>query len=945
MLGTSHRPRRGLGWLVALALIVAPGLPAAAAPGHQVIVSADPADWTPHVRGGQVNAIAVVGNKVIVGGTFTEVRRSTQSTFLPRNAIFAFDRLTGAIDTSFVPVLDGAVEALAVAPDEQSVFVAGSFNTVNGTSRRKVARVNVANGQLVTSFSANASSKVLDLAVLGNRLFMAGAFDTVKGQPFQGLAAVDVASGTPDPGVSFTFTNPWKGTARVLKIDITPDGSRLVAIGNFRLVSGTDRQQIVMFDLTSSPVTIANWHTSQFPQVNAATSASWCASSFDTYLRDVAFSPDGSFFVVGATGAYRAMRLCDTATRWETSATGSNLTPTWVDWSGGDTTTAVTITEKAVYVGGHQRFWNNPYRGDNAGPGAVSREGIAALDPMNGLPFTWNPVRNPRGVGVFALLATPDGLWVGSDTDDIGGEFHGKLALMPIDGGTQVPQIEAVGLPNDLYDLEVGGAMVRRSYDGTTFDARQTVATGVDWGSARGAFVLNDQLYYGWSDGRLYRRSFDGNSVGPQTAVDLHGLETQPPSNFLIPGTTTRIPAFTTHLASASGMFYDQGRLYYTVRNEPRLYYRYFTPESEIVGADLFVASTSGVSWAQVSGMTLVGGQLYFGSTNGNLSRIAFAGGQVGGSATVVGGPAIDGYNWNVRDLFLFGETTGGPDITPPTQPGEPSGVATSSSTIDLTWAASSDDQSSEITYRVYRDGGPSPVGTVVSSSTTTVSLTDTGLAAGSTHTYRVDARDQALNTSQLSPASDPITTFSGGGAIFSDAFASGNFAAWTTATNLSIDNSTGGVAPPSARGTPSSQAAFARRDLGGTFSSVCLSEAVNLTQSGDAVSLMRLRTASGGPITRVFVTGPGVLTLRSDFAGTQQSSGTALPAGWNTVELCGAVGTAGSWTLYLNGTPILEDWVADSGTTPVGRIEIGDTTAKTWSGNFDDVVLDSTPG
>jgi hypothetical protein len=107
----------------------------------------------------------------------------------------------------------------------------------------------------------------------------------------------------------------------------------------------------------------------------------------------------------------------------------------------------------------------------------------------------------------------------------------------------------------------------------------------------------------------------------------------------------------------------------------------------------------------------------------------------------------------------------------------------------------------------------------------------------------------------------------------------------------------------------------------------------------------MRLRTAAGGPITRVFVTGPGVLTLRSDFAGTQQSSGTALPPGWNTVELCGTVGTAGSWTLYLNGTPVLEDWVADTGTTPVGRIEVGDTTAKTWSGNFDDVVLDSTPG
>jgi hypothetical protein len=843
-----------------------------------------------------------------------------------------------------VPVLDGDVEALAVAPDGQSVFIGGSFNHVNGTTRRKVALVNVANGQLVTSFSANAGAKVLDLAVLGNRLFMAGVFDTVKGQPFQALAAVDVATGTPDPGVNFTFSNPWKGPARVLKIDLAPDGSRLVAIGNFRVVSGLDRQQIVMFDLTSSPVVISNWQTNQFPQVQA-TGASWCSASFDTYMRDVAFSPDGSFFVVGTTGAFRGGRMCDTASRWETSSAGIDLMPTWVDWSGGDTTTAVVVTERAVYVGGHQRWWNNPYRGDSAGPGAVPRDGIAALDPANGLPFTWNPIRDPRGVGVFALLATPDGLWVGSDTDNIGSEFHGKLAFMPVDGGTIVPQIETVGLPNDLVDLETGGAMVRRPYDGTTFGPRQTVSTGINWGSARGAFVLNDALYYGWSDGRLYRRSFDGTSVGPQVAIDLHGLEVQPPTGFFIPGTTTRVPALTTHIAGASGMFYDQGRLYYTVRNEPRLYYRSFTLESEIVGANLYVASTSGVDWGQVSGMSLADGFLYFGATNGSLSRIAFANGQISGSPQVVGGPAIDGYNWNVRGLFLSGDGSGGGDTTPPTQPGRPAGVATSSSTIDLTWAASTDDQSSQITYRVYRDGGASSVGTVVSSSTTTVAFTDTGLAAGSTHTYRVDAQDEALNTSLLSSASDPITTFSGGGAIFSDDFASGTFGSWTAVTNLSIDNSIGGVAPPSARGTPSNQAAFARRDLGGTFSSVCLSEAVTLSQTGDAVILMRLRSDSGGPIARVFVTGPGVLTVRSDFAGTQRSSGTTLPAGWNTVELCGTVGSAGAWSLFLNGTPILEGWVADTGTSPVGRIEIGDAGSKSWTGNFDDVVLDTTPG
>ena len=74
---------------------------------------------------------------------------------------------------------------------------------------------------------------------------------------------------------------------------------------------------------------------------------------------------------------------------------------------------------------------DNPHGNESAGPGAVSRPGIAAIDPVTGRASTWNPTRS-RGIGVRTLVATPRGLLVGSDTEQLGHEYHGRLGLFPL---------------------------------------------------------------------------------------------------------------------------------------------------------------------------------------------------------------------------------------------------------------------------------------------------------------------------------------------------------------------------------------------------------------------------------------------------------------------------------------------------------------------------------
>ena len=283
---------------------------------------------------------------------------------------------------------------------------------------------------------------------------------------------------------------------------------------------------------------------------------------------------------------------------------------------------------------------------------------------------------------------------------------------------------------------------------------------------------------------------------------------------------------------------------------------------------------------------------------------------------------------------------TGPPDLNAPTTPGTPTGVSNSFTTIDLTWAGSTDDVSTTINYRIFRDGAEIAS---TSSSAPVVSFTDTGLEPESSHVYEILAVDGALNESGLSPPSESIPVQSAPPVIFFDDFSAG-LAAWATVIRVTVDNTTGNPAAPSAGVQVSQQSAVAAAILPVTLSTICMSGDVNETQFAANV-LMRLRTASDGPILRVSLDTAGRLRLRSDVSGLQSPAAVPLGTGWHSVELCGSVGATGAWDLYLDGVKILDKWVADTGTTPVGRINIGDTSAKTWSANFDQVQVDVAPG
>ena len=412
------------------------------------VVSADPANWTPNVLDGEVDAIAQVGSTVVIGGTFTQLQQNTAgSPVIAQPYIAAFDATTGVISATFHPTLDSSVQAIIPSGDGQSVYVGGYFNTVNGVTTRKVTRLNVTTGATVSGFKAAVpNSNVQDLRLVHGNLIIAGQFTTVGGQPRGQLASLDPTTGKLTTFMQHTFAGPHNGgVLAVTKMDVTPNGNLLMAIGNFSTVDGLDRDLLVVLNTSGATSVVSTWSTTFF--------APGCSHSFDTYMRDLDISPDGTYAVVSTTGAYGGQTSpCDTQTRWDLTNENPNQVPVWRNVTGGDTTYAVAISGTAVYVGGHFRWANNPLAGDSAGPGAVPREGIAALDPATGLPLSWNPGRE-RGVGVFDLLATSQGLWVGDDTTLIGGENRYRIAFFPLAGGTQMPLNSVGTLPNDVYLL------------------------------------------------------------------------------------------------------------------------------------------------------------------------------------------------------------------------------------------------------------------------------------------------------------------------------------------------------------------------------------------------------------------------------------------------------------------------------------------------------------
>src|SRR5579875_681594 len=594
--------------LALVALLTAPAPSVAGTVAQPTLVNTVPAANTPDVDDGIVYALAKVGHWIVVGGSFTQVTPHGGTT-QARSGVFAFDARTGAVAAAFAPSVAGTVRALAPGPTAGTVFVGGKFDTVDGVADKGLALLNISDGTRVAGFTPPAmDGQVYGMASAGGRLWVVGSFTTLAGTTRDGLATLNPQTGAVQPYVTVALTghHNYNGSGaegavggRAVAVDAAV--GRAVVVGNFKDADGALHDQIVVLDLGANSAQVdPNWNTAAFTAACAAT-------HFDSYVRDVDISPDGTWFAVADTGAggitYNTdgtRSLCDGAARFPLTTTGADVKPTWVDWTGNDSLWSVSVTGTAVYVGGHQRWENNPQGVDDARAGAVPRPGIAALSPSSGLPMAWNPGRNPRGQGAYALLATRAGLYVGSDTEWIGNRTYlrKRLAFFPLQGGETPPAGGTASLPARL--VQAGPAtgnpdhvtyqdrlVARRVSRTGVGSATHMGVDGIGWRKVRGVFAVGGTLWFATTDGRLHRVAVRASgALGAVNAVDPYD---DPAWSHVQTGsgqTYRGVPStYRADIPTVTGAFYWHSRLYYSMAGRSALYWRWFEPDDGVVGA------------------------------------------------------------------------------------------------------------------------------------------------------------------------------------------------------------------------------------------------------------------------------------------------------------------------------------------------------------------------
>lgn len=135
-----------------------------------------PQNWSPNfpvaTTVGSINAVAETADAYYVGGSFSKLAG------VAAQGIARVDKTTGTVTPLGAGLTGGTLMVNAVAVMGGNVFIGGTFTAVDGVAASRVAKWN---GSAWSALGSGANGTVNAMAVLGSELFIGGTFSSVGG--------------------------------------------------------------------------------------------------------------------------------------------------------------------------------------------------------------------------------------------------------------------------------------------------------------------------------------------------------------------------------------------------------------------------------------------------------------------------------------------------------------------------------------------------------------------------------------------------------------------------------------------------------------------------------------------------------------------------------------------------------------------------------------------
>ena len=593
-----------------------------AGPGHTRIVPEIVSTNMPRITSGEIFDLEYIGNRVFVVGTFTSIRNNTatDTTNYAQPRIAAFNLTTGLVDTGFRPTFDGSVNDVEASPDGTKLYVAGSFNAVNGVAKRKFASINPTTGATVTGFTANGDSLGTELEATNTTVYLGGKFTRINGAFHRGLAAVNATTGALIGSTTGNPAGTWindvtggigpDGALNLQELLLTPDQSKLIVVHTGRQIAGQDRYGIGIIDTGTG--LLLPWRTRLWED-----NLSRVGGIQRIYAGDVA--PNGEYFVVGSGSGGDRPPINDTAVALPIAG-DDFVQPLWVSRLF-DSVYSIAISEVGVYVGGHFSWMESPtarvpWPGlDNQGYGTgqglsgyglgdevVRRDHIGVISPTDGTGLEWSPMSNSFE-GNKAMIVHPRGVITGGDATTQGGQNVGRVAVYdfastPATGANETTitnpiegRVEEAGLPLTIDGTATATSGINRvQVEIIDRDSGQYLQDdGVTWGTANSfkAVVTNPgATSSAWSTTlnipinrvlRVLARTYGNNGSNDASKAGkkfetFSTLDATPQASISVPARFSIVPSLTFTVAGLATDDFGVRAISYVIKNGGALF-------------------------------------------------------------------------------------------------------------------------------------------------------------------------------------------------------------------------------------------------------------------------------------------------------------------------------------------------------------------------------------